>query len=277
MGCTAASCQYEACLTTSSDTDFLLQALDVVAAVEAQSSLSTKRQCRKSVASGGPTGLGRPVQRLDALIPQPIAQSYNALNVTELLFWQAACIHTFNDSSKPNLVFVAPTSGGKTMVAEVLLVQQLLLNHGTAMFIVPFVSLVEEKAISLRALLRRAREAYYVQPPAVAQHSTSTADSAQNALEASERLKSEVWLRWRVKPCSGATSYRVARKADIVVCTPEKACAILNHRLETASNPAVSASASTFVSRMSNTVAVKARCVPCRGRQSVHLKTASVG
>jgi DNA polymerase theta len=44
-----------------------------------------------------------------------------------------------------NLVYCAPTSGGKSLVAEVLMLRAVAATGGTALLVLPFVSLCEEK------------------------------------------------------------------------------------------------------------------------------------
>jgi DNA polymerase theta len=61
----------------------------------------------------------------------------------KLYKWQEECI-SLGLSSK-NLLFSAPTSAGKSLVAEVLLVQTILNSGLKGVFVVPFVSIVVEK------------------------------------------------------------------------------------------------------------------------------------
>ena len=70
--------------------------------------------------------------------------------------WQRAAIDCGSDGS--NLVYCAPTSGGKSLVAEVLLIKALMRagqrgRQGRALFILPFHSLVNEKARDLEQTL----------------------------------------------------------------------------------------------------------------------------
>ena len=71
----------------------------------------------------------------------------NELLVSE---WQEDCI--IKGGTGSNLLISMPTSGGKTLVAEVLLWQQLLLKNHDALFILPCVALVQEKASGIPSL-----------------------------------------------------------------------------------------------------------------------------
>ena len=85
-------------------------------------------------------------------VPPTIRSKYHAAGVSSLFEWQVECL-MLNDASalkhNKNLVYSAPTSGGKTLVCEILMLHKLARaekNKGFIFFVVPFISLAEEKA-----------------------------------------------------------------------------------------------------------------------------------
>ena len=53
---------------------------------------------------------------------------------------------------KTNLVYFAPTSGGKSIVSEILMFRSILGQRKRAMYVLPYVSIVAEKTQYLSSL-----------------------------------------------------------------------------------------------------------------------------
>ena len=86
-------------------------------------------------------------------MPPSVVERFGERGVKTMYAWQRGAIDSASDGS--NLVFCAPTSGGKSLVAEVLLVKALMRRgrQGRALFVLPFHSLVNEKSKDLEKIL----------------------------------------------------------------------------------------------------------------------------
>ncbi|KAF2076111.1 hypothetical protein CYY_002573 [Polysphondylium violaceum] len=98
------------------------------------------------------------------LLPKQVGITYQRKGITKLYDWQKECLSRKDVQGGENLVYSLPTSGGKTMVAEIILLRNTLLRKKKSLFIFPYVSIVTEKAESLQEFGQNMQfkvEAYY--------------------------------------------------------------------------------------------------------------------
>ncbi|CAM4668380.1 unnamed protein product [Leuciscus chuanchicus] len=100
--------------------------------------------------------MGRPANQSDKLmlsswgLPKPVLEKYQSLGVQRMFEWQAECLTLGKVLEGQNLVYSAPTSAGKTLVSELLILKRVLETRQKAMFILPFVSVAREKMFYLQ-------------------------------------------------------------------------------------------------------------------------------
>uniref|UniRef100_A0A8C0IZ66 DNA polymerase theta n=1 Tax=Chelonoidis abingdonii TaxID=106734 RepID=A0A8C0IZ66_CHEAB len=87
-------------------------------------------------------------------LPEVVLEKYHSLGVVHMFAWQAECLMLGQVLEGKNLVYSAPTSAGKTLVAELLILKRVLETHKKALFILPFVSVAKEKKYYLQTLFQ---------------------------------------------------------------------------------------------------------------------------
>ncbi|KAL7035501.1 hypothetical protein ACKWTF_008409 [Chironomus riparius] len=87
-------------------------------------------------------------------LPLSVVNEYRRKGVEKMFDWQSECLKNpkvlFEGN---NLVYSAPTSAGKTLVSEILMIKNIFERRKKALFILPFVSVVREKIYFLQDLL----------------------------------------------------------------------------------------------------------------------------
>ncbi|XP_028300327.1 DNA polymerase theta isoform X2 [Gouania willdenowi] len=85
-------------------------------------------------------------------LPKPVLERYQRHGVTHMFEWQAQCLAVGHVLQGGNLVYSAPTSAGKTLVSELLILKRVLETKRKALFILPFVSVAKEKMHYLQSI-----------------------------------------------------------------------------------------------------------------------------
>ncbi|CAF2131488.1 unnamed protein product [Rotaria magnacalcarata] len=137
----------------------------------------------------------KPLKPLNELnLPSAVINCYQRFGISHLFAWQAECLEKAGASGKRNFIFSAPASAGKTIVSELLLIKSVLETKRKALFIEPYVSIVQEKANYFRKLFSS--------------------------------------LHLRIASYAGSSdSHNAFSNSHIIICTIEKANSIINRLL----------------------------------------------
>jgi DEAD/DEAH box helicase len=83
-------------------------------------------------------------------LPERLVQNLRAMGIRSIYPWQSSCLlGRGNLSGERNLVYTAPTGGGKSLVADVLMLKRVLEGQ-KALLVLPYVALIQEKLKWLR-------------------------------------------------------------------------------------------------------------------------------
>lgn len=83
-------------------------------------------------------------------LPEVVIERYHSKGIIQMFPWQAECLSLPGVLAGRNIIYSAPTSAGKTLVAELLSLKCVLENRKKVLMVLPFVSIVREKVNYLR-------------------------------------------------------------------------------------------------------------------------------
>ncbi|NXR38621.1 HELQ Helicase, partial [Zosterops hypoxanthus] len=79
-------------------------------------------------------------------LPRKVKDLFRQLRGIETLYeWQHDCLTLESLQQRRNLIYSLPTGGGKTLVAEIIILQELLCRQKDVLMILPYVAIVQEK------------------------------------------------------------------------------------------------------------------------------------
>jgi hypothetical protein len=89
-------------------------------------------------------------------LPDTLTANFGAMGVNTIYAWQASCLLARGLlSGERHLVYTAPTGGGKSLVADVLLLKRIIENPTRkAILVLPYVALVQEKLKWMRRIVQ---------------------------------------------------------------------------------------------------------------------------
>ncbi|KAK8089568.1 DNA polymerase theta subunit [Apiospora hydei] len=92
-------------------------------------------------------------------LPENLITNFDSLGIKDIYPWQKQCLMGPGIlTGEKNLVYTAPTGGGKSLVADVLMLKRVLADpDAKALLILPYVALVQEKVRWLRNAVQEIR------------------------------------------------------------------------------------------------------------------------
>ena len=148
-------------------------------------------------------------------LPPALTANFAALGVKNIYPWQASCLLARGLlEGERHLVYTAPTGGGKSMVADVLLLKRIIENPTRkAILVLPYVALVQEKLKWLRRIVQGVEKI------------VPDDEEEQDATSYPRRRWKKLQKQIRVTGFFGGSRTTATwADTDIAVCTIEKVC-----------------------------------------------------
>ncbi|KAL6232994.1 hypothetical protein BDW75DRAFT_8696 [Aspergillus navahoensis] len=152
-------------------------------------------------------------------LPPALVANFAAAGVTSIYQWQASCLLGEGLlEGKQHLIYTAPTGGGKSLVADVLMLKRIIEDPlSKAILVLPYVALVQEKLKWLRRIVE-----------GVEKHIVD-ADEPDPSKYRGRKMQKSI----RVSGFFGGSKTTASwADTDIAVCTIEKANSLINSAIE---------------------------------------------
>ncbi|KAL4898218.1 hypothetical protein BDV59DRAFT_166419 [Aspergillus ambiguus] len=152
-----------------------------------------------------------------------LVANFAALGIHDIYAWQASCLLApgLLEGTR-HLVYTAPTGGGKSLVADVLMLKRVIENPSCkAILVLPYVALVQEKLKWLRRIVQDVDK--YM----------GTDDGLATPLKPYQQRWKKLQRSIRVSGYFGGSKTSASwADTDIAVCTIEKANSLINTAIE---------------------------------------------
>ncbi|KAJ6175456.1 hypothetical protein N7485_002370 [Penicillium canescens] len=185
---------------------------------------SPDEEKKRSVSTSAPGSSQNPLLSLSNPkygLPLSLTANFAALGVSNIYPWQASCLLAKGLlCGERHLVYTAPTGGGKSLVADVLLLKRIIENPTRkALLVLPYVALVQEKLKWMRRIVQ---------------------DVEKNIPDEEDDDSSFPRRRWKRAQKNirvtgffgGSRTTATWADTDIAVCTIEKANSLINTAIE---------------------------------------------
>jgi DNA polymerase theta len=139
-------------------------------------------------------------------LPPALVANFQAVGIHSIYPWQASCLLGRGHlTAEKNLLYTAPTGGGKSLVADVLMLKRVIENpHRKAILVLPYVALVQEKLKWLRRIVQD-----------VEKNVDTSASTKQRWKQPSKEIRVTGFF-------GGSKSRATWADTDIAICTIEK-------------------------------------------------------